>query len=296
MKILFPSEPFSPKEIDSAFKAEFEAANMVGFKTFLFDHDEFIKKDVLSTNLPTNAKEGDETIILRSWMLKEEQYMSLYGRLFGRGYSLKNTPKEYLNVHHFPNVYTKISAHTAKSWWTPDWLELENPEKTDWKSVRDYLGGDVLIKDYVKSEKGNMDLFVLSKELTNVEFYEKILKFIEARGKLFNKGIVFKQIESLKKYDGHTNEWRIFIFDDELLLMDYNGTPGVKTKLPSFEIIMECHKIAKTIENKFITIDVAEKEDGLWMILEAGDGQVSGMPAESTAIGFYNKLKERLSE
>lgn len=291
MKILFPSEPFSPKEVDSAFKAEFDAANLVGFKTFLFDHDEFVKKDIFTTNMSTSQEE-DEKLILRSWMLKEEQYISLFAKLDSRGYNLINTPAEYLGVHHFPNVYSIISDNTAKAWWTPTWSEVENQDKTDWKSVRDYLGGDVLIKDYVKSEKGNPDLFILSRDLTNEEFHDKILKFIEARGKLFNKGIVFKQVEKLKKYEDHTNEWRIFFMNGEPMIMDYNGNSGTKTSLPSIEIVVKCQEASRKISGKFITMDVAEKEDGNWMIMETGDGQVSGMPSESTALGFYNKLKE----
>ena len=159
------------------------------------------------------------------------------------------------------------------------------------QSVRDYLGGDVIIKDYVKSEKGNPDLFILSKELSNQEFYEKILQFIDARGKLFNAGIVFKQVENLKKYEGNTNEWRFFLIDGEPLVMEFNGVQGTVTKMPSLPITLECCEIAKKIDSRFITIDIAEKEDGSWMILEAGDGQVSGMPTETMAIAFYNKLK-----
>lgn len=290
MKILFPSEPFALRIVDSSFKAEYDASKLVGFDSFLFDHDEYVKTSILKTTLP--FREGHpEPIMLRSWMLNEWQYKSFYTALLAQGYQLINGPTQYLNAHHFPNVYKLIEDNTAKAWWTERWADIEDTDKTDWKSVRDYLGGDVIIKDYVKSEKGNPDLFMLSKDLSNQEFYEKILKFIDARGKLFNAGIVLKQVENLKKYDGNTNEWRFFLIDGEPLVMEFNGVQGTNTKMPSLAITLECCEIAKKIDSRFITIDIAEKEDESWMILEAGDGQVSGMPTETMAIAFYNKLK-----
>jgi hypothetical protein len=37
-------------------------------------------------------------------------------------------------------------------------------------------------------------------------------------------------------------------------------------------------------------MDVARRRDGGWMIVEVGDGQVSGLPKESDADGFYEAL------
>lgn len=293
-KILFPSEPFALKIVDSSFKNEYEAAKLVGFDVYLYDHDEYIKKNVLKSTLPFN-KIHPETILLRGWMFDEWRYQAFYMSVLTRGFQLINGPSQYVDVHHFPNLYPKIAEYTSKAWWTERWANLEDTDKIDWKSVRDFLGGDVIIKDYVKSEKGT-DLFILKKELTNEEFYDKILKFIEARGKLFNAGIVLKQIENLKKYDGHTNEWRIFVLDGMPMLMDYNGTAETYKVLPTPDFIFKCMEIFKKIQSRFITIDIAEKEDGSWMILEGGDGQVSGMPTNESAIAFYNKLKLRFDE
>lgn len=296
MKILFPSEPFSPREVDSSFKSEYEAAKLVGFEVFLFDHDKLVGETVFKSNIPVAPGEQYETIILRGWMLKQEQYLVLDGNLRGNGYSLINTQTEYLNCHYFPEAYKHINEHTSKSWWSNTWSEhpYANGEEPHWGPVRNMLGGDIIIKDYVKSEKGNPDLFILSKELTNEEFSSRVERFIEARGKLFNKGLVFKSVEKLKKYQEQPNEWRMFFLNHKLVICNQNSDNPVSVTAPSSQTIELFESLAKNIESNFFTMDIAEKEDGSWMILELGDGQVSGLPLISDAIRFYNNLNNIL--
>ncbi len=301
MKILFPSEPFNPKEVDSSFKAEYEAAKLVGFDVFLFDHDEYVSSEKIIHNLPVRERTKysicyGEKIILRSWMLKENQYQKLWADLFFKGYWSINNSTEYLQCHYFPNAYKNISEFTSKAWWTEEWDKIVDTDKVDWKSIRDYLGGDVLIKDYVKSEKGNPDLFILKKELTNQEFYNKILQFVEARGKLFNKGIVLKQVESLKRHDGQTNEWRMFFLNNKPINFGFNSEKLFHTSQPTLNQLLKFYELGKTIKSNFFTMDIAEKEDGTWMILELGDGQVSGLAAQEEPIKFYNNMYNALKE
>lgn len=299
MIILFPSEPFNLKEVDSSFVGEYNTAKLLGFDVFLFDHDEYVRTgDIIKMNLPPKGKDSRTPLILRGWMLKGLDYEYLYKRLLSHGYELINNPTEYLNCHHFPEYYKHISEHTSKAWWSGPWLEhpySNKGEETFWEPVRSMLG-DIIIKDYVKSEKGNPDLFILKKELTNDEFNERVQKFVEARGKLFNKGIVFKAVENLKKYEGQTNEWRFFFLNKKLLIYNQNSDTPVKVVNPSDDIIIEMEKIAKMIESNFFTIDIAQKEDGSWMILELGDGQVSGLPLISDALSFYGNMRRVLQE
>lgn len=295
MKILFPSEPFSPKEVDSQFKAEYEAAKLVGFTPFLFDHDEFVSSEKFTHNL--SIVEGNaEEIILRGWMLKESQYQKLWSELFARGYILTNDVKQYIQCHHFPEAYNFIQDYTSKAWWTHPIEPNEAIEsKIEWKAVRDYLEGDLIIKDYVKSEKGDPELFILGKALTYEEFSDRIKRFIEARGKLFNKGLVFKKVEQLKKYDGQTNEWRLFFFNKKMVTFGINSEKFDELAKPSIDEILKFNKLGVTIPSNFFTMDIAEREDGSWMILELGDGQVSGLAAQEEPIKFYNKLHNILN-
>jgi hypothetical protein len=293
MIILFPSEPFSPKEVDSSFKLEYDAAKLVGFEVFLFDHDEMVKTGNLKTNLPLNQG-VIEQVILRSWMLNRLYYTCLQVSLIEKNYKLFNDISQYIQCHHFPEYYQFIMNNTTKAWWTNGWSE--KAENVNWQAVRDFMDGDVIIKDYVKSEKEDPELFILHKELSTEEFSSRIHRFVEARGKLFNEGIVFKKIESLKKYEGHTNEWRLFFLNNELLMLNQNSDASPdKAAKPTWAITFECCEIAKKVISSFFTVDIAEKEDGEWMILEMGDGQVSGLPLLGDAIAFYNRMNNILN-
>lgn len=296
MIILFPSEPFSPKEIDSSFIAEYEAAKLAGFEVFLFDHDEMVKSGHFITNIPYNHG-ATEKVILRSWMLKYEIYACLSVSLIEQNYELFNGLDGYANCHYFPNAFPIIKEYTSNAWWTFDWeYTMCNTDRINWQPIRDYLGGDVLIKDYVKSEKGNSELFILKKDLKNHEFYGRILKFIEARGNLFNKGLVFKEVVELKKYDGQTNEWRMYFLKNQLLVCDRNSEAPLYSMAPYKDMIDGFSDLAKKIKSDFFTMDIAETEHGTWMILELGDGQVSGLPLKTDALGFYNKMNMLLNK
>lgn len=293
MIILFPSEPFSNlKEVDSSFKNEYDAAELIGFQGFLFDHDEFVRSGKFKNTLPVidgNAKQ----ILLRSWMLKEDEYKKLWSQLFALGYILTNSANQYVQCHHLPEAYRFIDKYTTKIWWSNTWSEhpgFNNTAEVEWEPVRRMLGGDIIIKDYVKSEKGNADLFILNKELTNEEFAKRVQRFIDARGKLFNKGLVFKEVVSLKKYNNYSNEWRMFFANNKLVTVTKNSEIDVDTSAPDANVIETFSDLAKKIPSAFFTIDIAEREDGSWVILEVGDGQVSGLAAQEEPIKFYNNL------
>lgn len=296
MKILFPSNPLDLKQVDPDMQIEFESAELVGFSCFLFDHDEFVKSGELKTNLPGNELGQEEVILLRGWMLKDEQYKTLCDKLFFKGYILLNSLEQYCQCHYMPNYYFLIKDCTPKTFWT----SLENFQKFGIEGTtlgRNMLGRiDMLLKDYVKSEKGNPDLFILKKELGDAELHNRIERFIEARGRLFNKGIVLREFVPLKKYLGQTNEWRMFFVDGIGITLKYNSSQAIDAPRPTTEQLLPFIEISKQIPSKFFTMDLAEKENGEWIILELGDGQVSGLAAHEEPIKFYNNLHEVLQE
>lgn len=50
----------------------------------------------------------------------------------------------------------------------------------------------------------------------------------------------------------------------------------------------------RTLKSPFYTVDLAEKEDGSWMIIETGDGQVSGMSEGQNYDAFYRALYQAM--
>jgi hypothetical protein len=89
-----------------------------------------------------------------------------------------------------------------------------------------------------------------------------------------------------------TKEFRLFFLDGELIYCvpyweegDYAGqTPDVDRFL----------SVARKVQSRFFTMDIAERRDGAWLIVELGDGQVAGLPDNAGPTEFYRALKARL--
>ena len=268
------------KKVDKDFQKEYEALVRMDFKVYLFDHDQFINYKQLISDIDF-SESGD--VILRSWMLKGEQYRELYNTLSRNRFNLINTPEQYLNCHYYPNVYKIIEQWAPRSIWFND--INENVVEL----CRNHINNDIIIKDYVKSEKGFDDIFLLEKSLNKEEFFERVLKFKNSRGKLFSEGIVFKEYHKLRNYGDRTNEYRFFVLNGNIISISQN-TGLTYGQLPEHSFLKE---IIPNIDSNFFTIDIAEKEDGTWMVLECGDGQVSGLSPDQDEFIYYSVFLEK---
>lgn len=281
MKILFPCNPLNSKEIDPDYSEELAAAKLHGFDYILYDHDVLVKTGVGFIKLEVSEKPVQ--VLLRGYQLKEAQYHFLYNHLKDFNYHLVNSLEKYLNCHYFPYSYGAIEEFSNKIWFTddisPEWI----------KSICN-LKKDLIIKDFVKSEKGT-DLFFIDKDITEEELSQKIERFIEARGNLFNKGIQFKEYLKLKKYGTEINEWRLFVLNGELVSMSRNVVLDVESARPNIPNLKDIIDRLSVLSN-FLTFDIVELETGEFKIIETGDASVSGLSPNQNAIAFYAKIKE----
>jgi len=279
---LFPCEYDNLYVVDDNFQLEYNACQSVGLETALFDHDLFISENKLVTTLKNT---DDIQIILRGWMLNKKQYFSLYENLDSK---LINNPYQYLHCHYFPNVMQDIKEFIVP---VNCWFYINNMDDNLIETIQENITSDILIKDFVKSEKGT-DVFILDKDYIKSNLKTVIERFIDLRGNLFNEGIVLKEIVKLKKYDGVSNEWRAFFYDGELISLTLNSEQAIKSNRPEINFVK---KVSYNItKSRFFTIDFAELEDGSWKVLECGDGQVSGLASMQNELVYYSILKEKI--
>ena len=282
--IIMPSEIFNLNSPDPDFQLEYNAAREI-FRVCLFDHDEFVGRSSLVSNIQYPQASRRSKAALRSWMLNKEQYTDIYNRLRRGNIDLVNTPEQYINCHHYPAVYEIIKEWAPKSTW---FTEITNEEIIKHRQIID---NDLIIKDFVKSEKGMSDIFILKKELSDEEFIERVHRFIQVRGKLFAEGIVFKEVNKLKLYHDVANEWRIFVSRGQCISIQPNSTdPNMIRYQDGFINHNIIDRIKEKINSNFYTIDVAEKADGSMLILEIGDGQVSGLAPLEQQNRFYSNI------
>lgn len=301
MKVLFPQNELHAKEVQEEFALEFNAAKIVEFETFLFNEDFFVRKEILRSNLPVIEK--PEPLLLRSWMMKIDRYEQFYNELLKLNYVLINNPYQYKICHHSYLINDLFGNHAAKIITIPN-LTKEHFEKLITPSILEIRLAEMkigfssdyfLLKDSVKSEKDIPELFKIPVDISPADFHQTLERFINERGSLYNDGLVFKEFLSLKKYSGNTtNEWRIFVLNGKAILSTQNDNKAFSLEKPP-PLVDWLHNIIQTIPSNFFTIDLAELDNGEWIIIEAGDGQVSGLPPRNLEIAFFDHLHNHLT-
>jgi hypothetical protein len=294
MKIIFCSEPFYPSKPDYAYAKESEAAAQNGFEINLFSFEDLTENNISSAFRRIKSSENAEIAVYRGWMLKPKTYEILYDELKSRNLDLINSPEEYRHCHYLPESYELIKDHT------PPTVFLPFDENFSFEPVHEKLAvfGDrpVILKDYVKSRKHEWHEACFIPEAANRENVEKIVnRFLELQGEDLNEGLVFREFIEFEPLANHsksgmplTREFRLFFLDGKQIFASKYWEEGdyPETDLPE-DLFAD---VAKNVKSRFFTMDVAQKTDGNWLIVELGDAQVAGLPDKADENLFYQCL------
>ena len=172
---------------------------------------------------------------------------------------------------------------------TPQNLYFENPVDIDWDLVNGTFR-KFLIKDYVKSVKGSKFPDFFETPVKPEELNAQIAEFIELRGGLFTGGIVLKEYVDLKKYGSATNEYRAFYLCGQLLSLCHNSNQPDSCGFVPLDFV---NKFTKLLSN-YYTVDFAELADGSWIVIETGDGQVSGLSPNQHVFQYFDDMRATL--
>jgi len=282
--ILFPSDYYDIKKVDSDYVAEYEAVCQIPeFKPVLFNFDAFLSGEGIK--LYPNDYYKDDLCIYRGWMMTPDQYEDLYNFLLHNDIGLINAPCEYNVCHLFPIIYPEIKENT------PRILCFDSITDIDWEIVNNTFER-FMVKDYVKSEKGTdfPDFFVTPVNAQKMD--KSISEFIEMRGKLYTGGIVLKEYVELKKYGDHTNEFRAFYMQNKLLSIFRNSNQPESSNPVPEEFINQFINLP----SNYYSVDFAELHDGSWIIIEVGDGQVSGLSPNQWSFKYFDDMRRILLE
>ncbi len=274
--IMFPSDYFEHKKVDEDYLEEFKVAKEIGFNIILVNYEELEKGNIKV--FPEKLSEG--LCIYRGWMLKPETYEKLYEYLNKFKLKLINNVTEYNNCHLFPNSYPLLRDFTPRT------KAFSEGEVIDWNEIKSEFSR-FMIKDYVKSVKGSSFPLFFENNLSTEELNEQVQVFKSLRGDLFTKGIVVKEFVDLKKENNTTNEYRGFYMDGVLLTLTMNSSQNKESRLVPQSLLEQI----PVLESRFYTIDFAEKDNGDFIVIETGDGQVSGLAENQDIFQFYQRIK-----
>ena len=275
MYILFPCAFNNLLKADDDYEYERKIAEECNHHTLLFNYDDYIlmnKKLIVteSFNKPIKA-------IYRGWMMKPEIYNKFYNDLLNLNIQLINNPQEYENVHCFNHSYELLKDYTPKS------IFFDKDEKIDFNLVKENFSHWIM-KDYVKSVKGFDFPTSFNSNISNDELENYVKKFIELRDNLYTGGICLKEYVDLK-WENITHEFRAFYYNG-ILKVIYHNSENYEDILP----IDFATKMPK-LNSNFYTIDFALLKNEDIIVIETGDGQVSGIENKESIKTLYEKLK-----
>ena len=276
--IMFPPDYFNRNIIDAELEQEYIAAKTAGFDVMLFDYSSWFE----SKKLVLNQNVDCDLVLYRGWMMKPEWYCEFEKQLKNLGYYLIVDSSSYKRLHEFVNVYPIIRNDTAPI------LKFPLYTRIDVEFIKSTFGR-FMVKDYVKSVKGSDFPVYFDSSITQSEFDNWMKKFYQYRGNLLTGGICIKKYLNLKKYDGHTNEYRVFYYFNEPMILMKNSNQSDACCKPPVALINKY----KMLDSPFFTLDFAQLEGDSWIIIESGDGQVSGITDSSQIELFYKLLKEK---
>lgn len=198
--------------------------------------------------------------------MKPEQYKGFYEQLLEKNIRLVTDPEQYELMHIFPNIYSALEADTAK-------MEIfPLHEKIDVEVLKKSFDR-FMVKDFVKSVKGTEFPRFFDQSVTQNDFERWMEVFYKYRGGLLTGGICIKEFLDLKRCNEKTNEYRVFYINHEIATISRNSAQTIYAPLPPEELIEKY----RYLRSNYYTIDFAELADGTWKIIEAGDGEVSGL-------------------
>lgn len=292
MVVLFPNFPLRPGDVDPDFAEERTAALAAGFEAQLYSHEAVVAGDVARAVRGCRPTERPVPAVLRGWMLTGDQYAALYGSLGDRGYLVVNDPAAYAEAHYLPLAYPKLAGETPLTVWT------ERPDVGEaWELYQQLRGGDVILKDHVKSAKHRwLEACFIPAGAPRDRFDRVLNTFVAERDRLLERGFVLRRYVPLvtagRDMRGHpaADECRLFYVDGDLLV-----TP-IPALGPPAERLRRFAELARTFRSRFMSVDVARTEAGEWIVIEVGDGGVSGLPASLMAEDFFVALRLRLAD
>lgn len=285
--VLFPPDSVNRKGVDPDFAAEAEAAR------------EFFP---IATD-PSQVK-TDHTLY-RGWMLTVPEYRNLERQL--ERHWLLTTPHEYENCHYLPHLLQSLGLGDQLSA-----LHLnagERPTETAIMGALRCLGEKAIVRDFVKSQKHYWNEACFIPDCYDTAAVMSVVnRFLDLQGESLTGGLVFRSYLPLKIVGKHPRsgmplaaEFRTFWFGGECILSSpYWGDLTEGLEEPPIEEIRD-RFFPKKIEgfrqvpSPFFTLDVAQQTNGDWVVVEGGDGGVSGLPKPELASTLYREIHRKMS-
>ncbi|MDQ0983205.1 ATP-grasp domain-containing protein [Streptomyces sp. V2I9] len=280
---LFCADPLRASRPDPQFAAEAAAARAAGGRIALVDHDALLAGDAAGAVARVARDSGPYWY--RGWMIPSDRYAELESALGARGCALLTGAADYRRAHELPCWYEEFRELTPRSVWSAMAPGAPAPTVGEAAGLAAPLGpGPGIVKDYVKSRKHEWHEACYVPELADRDRLAAVVsRFVELQGGFLAGGVVLRSFEPFVE----GGEARVWWVDGRAVLI--TAHPDTPDRAPTPELSAVREAVGR-LGPRWITTDLALREDGVWRVVEVGDGQVSGLPAGADAEGLFTAL------
>ncbi|MDQ0797696.1 ATP-grasp domain-containing protein [Streptomyces sp. B1I3] len=281
---LFCRDPLHPGRPDPAFAHEAVAAREAGAQVTLVDHDALLSGDV-DEALGRAGRRDPGPYWYRGWMIPAGRYEDLEQALAARGCSLLTSTAAYRTAHELPGWYDTFESLTPRSVWCALPAGATLPEAAAWSRLAGRLGpGPGIVKDFVKSRKHEWLEACFVPELSDTGQLASVVgRFVGLQGEYLAGGVGLRAYEPFVA-GGEARVW--WVDGSPVLVTAHPDTPG-RVGTPALDAVGEA---VRRLGCRWVTTDLALREDGVWRVVEVGDGQVSGLPAGESGASLFTAL------
>ncbi|MEV3936444.1 ATP-grasp domain-containing protein [Glycomyces sp. NPDC049804] len=271
--MLYCADMLRPRRPDEHYAAEAALAAGLGAAVALVDHEALARGAIAQAVARIPAGLG--AAWYRGWMATGGQYAALYGALAERGVELVTGPERYRAAHELPGWYGAFAGLTPAT----RWLSLQPNEIPSVEELAvvagELAGGPGMVKDFVKSRKGEPEAFYVADLADVAALRATAACFIERQGSDLAGGLVVRAFEDFVGSGGRAAEARVWWVRGEPVVI------GPHPDRPDTVVEPDLSGVAEAVAAlgcPFVTTDLAQRADGVWRVVEAGDGQVSDFP------------------
>lgn len=290
--IILCRDPLATRQPDPAFQNDARAAHALRLRTILIDHDTVEAGDAARglRNIPFG--QGAHAVY-RGWMLRAASYARLYEGLLERGIQLLNSPAQYERCHHLPAVQPYVGH------WSAQMASVAAEGMHDPQALADALSifgdGPVVLKDWVKSQAaGYWAEACFIPRASDADTVSRVVtRFLELQGDALVGGLVFRRYHLLARVAGQPEEWRAFALDGGVIACWPRFAASQDASHPPSALLRD---IAAALPSRLAAFDLARRADGGWLLVETGDGQVSGVPDGARVHDILSPVAKTLGE
>lgn len=296
MRFIFCADYWNAHAPDAAYENEVNAVQKLGLGYSLINFEALVEQEngprAVRSVEPGNNR---ELAIYRGWMLNPQAYERLYRALAEKEITLINTPAAYKHCHYLPESYPTIAGSTPESTWIKTGPDVSMDVVM--AALRQFGDRPVIVKDFVKSRKHEWYEACYMPSAADQTAVERVVRrFLQLQGDDLQEGLVFRAFVEFEPLATHsrsgmplTTEYRLFVLDGQFILTtpyweEGNYDTNIEPPLAAFQ------EVAQKVQSLFFTMDIARCKDGSWLIVELGDGQVAGLPANIDMETFYQRL------